>query len=49
MQDIATNQRQCLKSEINKLLTVCLSKTDEIKNLYNIIAELKSANAAEKE
>ena len=29
-------------------MTVCLSKTEEIKKLYEIIAEIKSANLVEK-
>lgn len=48
LEGIAENERECLRSEINKLTTVCVSKTEEIRRLYGTIAEIKEANAAER-
>lgn len=37
-----------MKSEINKLSTLCMSKTDEIRKLYANIAATKETNTAER-
>ena len=37
-----------MKGEIDKLMTVCLSKTEEIRKLYEVISEMKSTHLAEK-
>lgn len=48
LENIVQNEKDCLKSEINKLLTICASKTEEIKRLYNNLNEIKAAHASDK-
>lgn len=45
-ENIVSNEKDCFRSEINKLMIVCASKTDEIKRLYSIINDMKDTNAA---